>query len=168
MPKNPGDTPDGAHDRTTVERTSDLDLVVTRVFDAPRHLVFEAWTRPDLFMRWWAPKSSGVPMLSCEMDVRPGGSYRVVFGHDAANSMAFFGRYIDVVPQSRLVWTNDEDGDAPVTTVTFQDQGSRTLLVLHEVYPTKAALDNALAGMECMPEQFGQLDDLLLQLSGRV
>lgn len=156
---------DDSADRTKVERTSDLDLVVRRIFDAAPRTVFEAWTRPELFVRWWAPKSAGVPLLSCEMDVRPGGSYRLDFGHDAANSMAFFGRYIEAVPHSRLVWTNDEDHDAPVTTVTFQDQGSRTLLVLHEAYPSKAALDTAISGMECMPEQFEQLDDLLVTSS---
>src|ERR1044072_7595061 len=108
--------------RTKVERMSDRELVVTRTFDAPPRIVFEAWTTPALFMRWWAPKSAGVPMLSCEMDVRPGGGYRVEFGHDASNSMAFFGRYLEATPPSRLVWTNEEDEDAPVTTVTFAEE----------------------------------------------
>ena len=150
---------------TKVERKSDLVLVVTRVFDAAPRLVFEAWIRPELFMRWRAPKSAGFPLLSCQMDVRPGGSYRLEFGHDVSNSMAFFGRYIEAALHSRLVWTNDEDDDAPVTTVTFRDQGGRTLLVLHEAHPSKAALDDAVVGMECLPEQFGQLDDLLAALA---
>jgi uncharacterized protein YndB with AHSA1/START domain len=151
--------------RTTVERKSDLELVVTRTFDAPPRIVFEAWTKPELFMRWWAPKSAGVPLRACEMDVRVGGSYRVEFGHDAASSMAFFGRYIEAMPHSRLVWTNEEDDNAAVTTVTFEEVGGKTLLVLHELYPTREALDEAIAGMEgVMPEQFEQLDELLVSL----
>ncbi len=151
--------------RTRVKRTSDRDLVVTRVFDAPPSLVFAAWTRPELFMRWWAPRSSGVPILSCEMDVRVGGRYRLEFGADPSQSMVFFGRYLEVAPPSRLVWTNEEEADAPVTTVTFAAEGAGTRLVLHEVYPSPAALDEATEGMEgAMPEQFAQLDDLLLSL----
>ena len=155
--------------RTTIERKSERELVVTRTFDAPARIVFEAWTRPELFMRWWAPKSAGVPMLSCEMDVRAGGGYRVEFGHDASTSMAFFGKYLEATPPSRLVWTNEEDDDAPVTTVTFAEKGGKTLLVLHELYPSKQALDDAIAGMEDgMPEQFEQLDELLGTLGASV
>lgn len=151
-----------APNRTTTERRSDLELVVTRLFDAPPRLVSEAWTRAELFIQWWAPKSMGVPLRSCEMDVRVGGGYRLEFGHDAESAMAFFGQYLEVVPGERLVWTNAEDGDAPVTTVTFADQGGKTLLVLRELYPSKAALDGAIAGMpEVTAEQFEQLDALL-------
>ncbi len=151
--------------RTTVERRSDRELVVTRTFDAPASLVFDAWTRPELFRQWWAPKSAPVPLLSCEMDVRTGGGYRLAFGHDAANSMAFFGKYLDVSPPARLVWTNEESDDAAVTTVTFEEKGGKTLLILHELYPSKEALDEAIAGMEGgMPEQFEQLDELLVTL----
>ncbi len=152
-------------DRTTVERKSERELVVTRIFDAPARIVFEAWTKPELFMRWWAPKSAGVPLFSCEMDVRTGGGYRVAFGHDAATAMAFFGKYLEVIPNTRLVWTNEESSDAAVTTVTFEERGGKTLLVLHELYPSKEALDEAVQGMEGgMPEQFGQLDELLVSL----
>jgi len=151
--------------RTTVERRSERELVVTRFFDAPARLVFEAWTKPELFMRWWAPKSSGVPLFSCDMDVRTGGGYRVAFGHDAENTMEFFGKYLEVIPNARLVWTNEESEDAALTTVTFEDKGDRTLLTLHELYPTKEALDEAIEGMEGgMPEQFEQLDELLVIL----
>jgi uncharacterized protein YndB with AHSA1/START domain len=154
--------------RTTIERKSERELVVTRIFNGPARLVFEAWTKPELMVLWWAPKSSGVPLLSCEMDVRVGGGYRLAFGHDAANSMTFFGKYLEVTPPSRLVWTNDESEDAAVTTVTFEEQDGRTLLVLHELYPSKAALDESLAGMEeGMPEQFEQLDALLATLDAR-
>jgi len=153
------------NNRTTIERRSDRELVVTRTFDAPPRIVFDAWTMPELFMRWWAPKSAGVPMLSCEMDVRVGGGYRIEFGHDPANAMAFYGKYLEAAPPSRLVWTNEEDDDAPVTTLTFEEEGGKTRLVLHELYPSKEALDEAIAGMEGgMPEQFEQLDELLASL----
>ena len=155
--------------RTTVERKSERELVVTRTFNGPARIVFEAWTKPELFRRWWAPKSMGVSLLSCEMDVRVGGGYRLEFGHEASESMAFFGRYIEVIPHSRLVWTNDESDDAAVTTVTFEEKGGKTLLVLHELYPSKEALDGAIAGMEGgMPEQFEQLDELLDTLGASV
>jgi len=153
------------NNRTTVERKSERELVVTRTFNGPVRIVFEAWTKPELFMRWWAPKSSGVPLLSCEMDVRVGGGYRVAFGHDASTAMAFFGRYIEVIPNSRLVWTNEESDDAAVTTVTFEEKGDKTLLVLHELYPSKEALDGMEGGM---PEQFEQLDELLVTLGASV
>jgi uncharacterized protein YndB with AHSA1/START domain len=157
------------NDRTIVERKSERELVVTRTFNAPARIVFEAWTKPELMKLWWAPKSMGVPLLSCEMDVRAGGMYRLEFGHDAATSSSFFGKYIEVTPPSRLVWTNDESEDAAVTTVTFEEKDGQTLLVLHELYPSKEALDEAIIGMdEGMPEQFGQLDELLATLSASV
>jgi uncharacterized protein YndB with AHSA1/START domain len=154
---------------TTVERKSDRELVVTRTFNGPARIVFEAWTKPELFKRWWVPKSVGESLLSCEMDVRVGGGYRLVFGHGASEPMAFHGRYIEVRPHSRLVWTNDESDDGAVTTVTFEDKGGKTLLVLHELYPSKEALDRAIEGMEGgMPEQFEQLDELLVTLGAGV
>ena len=151
--------------RTTVERKSERELVVTRTFNAPARIVFEAWTKPELFMRWWAPKSMGVPMLSCEMDVRVGGKYRLEFGHEASKPMAFFGRYLEVTPHSRLVWTNEEGGeDGSVTTVTFEERGAETLVVVHDLYPSKEALDAAIAsGSTCgMEETFEQLEELLV------
>jgi uncharacterized protein YndB with AHSA1/START domain len=151
--------------RTTVERKSDRELVVTRTFDGPPRLVFEAWTKPELFKRWWVPKSAGLTLLSCEMDVRVGGGYRLVFRTDGPAPMAFFGRYIEVTPHARLVWTNDEGGDGgPVTTVTFEDKGGKTLLVMHELHPSKDALDAALGAYDAMPETFDQLDEFLLTL----
>ena len=155
--------------RTTVDRKSERELVVTRTFNAPARIVFEAWTKPELLKRWWAPKSAGMPLLSWEADVRAGGSYRVEFGHEASKPMAFFGRYIEVTPHSRLVWSNDESADGAVTTVTFEERGGETLLVLHELYPSKEALDLAIAGMEGgMCEQFEQLDELLVTLGASV
>jgi uncharacterized protein YndB with AHSA1/START domain len=150
---------------TTVERKSERELVITRTFDAPARIVFEAWTKPELLMRWWVPKSAGVTLRSCEADVRVGGRYRLEFGHEGSSSMAFFGRYIEVKPHSRLVWTNEESDDGSVTTVTFEEKGGKTLLVMHELYPSKEALDVAIAGMEGgMPESFAQLDELLVAL----
>jgi uncharacterized protein YndB with AHSA1/START domain len=156
--------------RTTVKRASEHELVVTRTFDAPARIVFEAWTSPELFKRWWVPKSSGMSLLSCEMDVRAGGGYRLLFRHPAAEQpAAFFGKYLEVTPHSRLVWTNDEGGDGgPVTTVTFEEKGGKTLLVLRELYPSKEALDAAGTGAaDAMGEQFEQLDDLLAALQSR-
>jgi uncharacterized protein YndB with AHSA1/START domain len=148
--------------RTSVERKSDRELVVTRTFNAPAHLVFEAWTRPELFKQWWIPKSMGMTLVSCEMDVRTGGKYRLGFG----DGMDFFGRYLEVTPHSRLVWTNEESGDAgSVTTVTFEEKAGRTLLVLSDLYPSKEALDAAGTGAaDAMGETFQQLDGLLATL----
>ena len=149
--------------RTTVERKAERELVVTRTFDAPARTVFEAWTRPELFRRWWVPQSMGASLLSCDMDVRVGGGYRLEFGQGASEPVAFFGRYVTVTPHSRLAWTNDESEDGAVTTVTFEETDRRTLLVLHELYPSKEARDRGIEGMEGgMPETFEQLDALLL------
>jgi uncharacterized protein YndB with AHSA1/START domain len=151
---------------TTVERRSERELVSTRTFNGPARIVFEAWTRPELFERWWVPKSFGLTLLSCEMDVRVGGRYRLVFRHPAApEPMAFFGTYLEVTPHSRLVWTNEEGGESgQVTTVTFEERGGQTLLVVHDLYPSKEALDEAIASgaTGALPEQFEQLDELLL------
>jgi uncharacterized protein YndB with AHSA1/START domain len=152
--------------RTTVERKSKRELVVTRTFNAPARIVFEAWTKPELFKQWWVPKSMDMFLRSCEMDVRAGGRYRLVFGHDASKPDEFFGRYIEVIPHSRLVWTNDESGDGgPITTVTFEEKDGKTLLVMHELYPSKEALDAAGTGAaDATVETFAQLDELLVTL----
>jgi uncharacterized protein YndB with AHSA1/START domain len=143
----------------TVDRKSAREIVVTRTFDAAPRIVFEAWTKPELFRRWWVPKSCGATLVSCEMDVRVGGGYRLEYGHpQAPQPMAFFGKYSEVMPQSRLVWSNDESPDGAVTTVTFEEAGGKTLLVLHELHPSNEARDAALEGVEGgMPEQFQQL-----------
>jgi uncharacterized protein YndB with AHSA1/START domain len=158
--------PTPVKNRTTAERKSERELVVTRTFNAPARMVFEAWTRPDLLKRWWAPKSFGVSLLSCEVDLRVGGTYRLVFG-PASKPMEFFGRYIEVTRHSRLAWTNEEGGDGgPITTVTFEEIGGRTLLVMHDLYPSKEALDDAIASGSTggMGETFEQLDELLVAL----
>ena len=152
---------------TTSERRSDCELVVTRTINAPPRIVFDAWTKPELLMRWWAPKSFGVAFLSCEADVRAGGKYRFVFAHPVTKEpMAFFGKYLEVSVPSRLVWTNEEAGDGgAVTTVTFEEKGGKTLLVMHDRYPTKEALDDAIASGSTsgMCETLDQLDECLAQ-----
>jgi uncharacterized protein YndB with AHSA1/START domain len=156
--------------RTTVERKSEREFVVTRSFNGPARLVFEAWTKPELLKRWWAPKSFGVSFISCETDVRAGGAYRFVFGHPASEQpMAFFGRYIEVTPHSRLVWTNDEGGQGgAVTTVTFEERGAETLVVMQDLHPSKEALDAAIASGSTggFSQTFEQLDELLAALGG--
>ena len=156
-----------ATNRTVVERKSDRELVVRRTFDAPAHLVFEAWSNPELFKVWWVPKSVGMSLLSCDMDVRTGGAYRLVFSHpDFDQPMAFFGTYREVTPHKRIVWANEESDEGAVTTVTFEENAGKTLVTYHELYPTEAALDEALAGSaEGLPEQFAQLDELLAERS---
>ena len=154
-----------AKNRTSVERRSERELVVTRTINAPPYIVFEAWIRAELFQRWWVPKSFGLTLLSCELDVRVGGVYRLVFRHPSApEPMAFHGRYLEVTPPSRLVWTNEEAGDnGQVTTVTFEERGDRTLLVMHDLYPSKEALDEAISSgsISWNDDTFNQLDELL-------
>ncbi|HKO46151.1 MAG TPA: SRPBCC family protein [Polyangiaceae bacterium] len=151
--------------RSAVERKSDRELVVTRTVNGPARLVFEAWSEPELFKQWWVPKSAGISLLSCEMDVRAGGRYRLEFGHGDSKPMEFFGKYIEVTPHARLVWTNDEgDDNGPVTTVTFEEKAGKTLLVMHELYPSKEALDAVMDSGEkdCVGEVLDQLEELLV------
>jgi uncharacterized protein YndB with AHSA1/START domain len=150
-----------AGNRTTVERKSDRELVVTRTFDAPPSTVFKAWSQADLFRRWWVPEGAGISLVNCDMDVRTGGKYRLEFGA-GDQTMAFYGKYLDVVPDQRIVWTNDEGEEGAVTTVTFEDRGGKTLLTFHELYPSAEALEEAMEGSAAgLPTQFDQLDALL-------
>jgi uncharacterized protein YndB with AHSA1/START domain len=159
--------------RTTAERKSERELVVTRTINGPARIVFEAWTKAELFKQWWVPKSYGLSLLSCELDVRVGGGYRLVFSHQGAE-MAFHGRYLEVTPHSRLVWTNDEGGDGgAVSTVTFEENAGTTLVVLRDLYPSKEALDAAIAsGSTAIDtgstggthETFEQLEELIATL----
>jgi uncharacterized protein YndB with AHSA1/START domain len=154
---------------TTVERKSERELVVKRTINGPARIAFEAFSRPELFKQWWVPKSCGLTLLSCELDVRVGGTYRLVFSHDGSEPMAFFGRYIEVTPHSRLVWTNDEGDDGgAVTTVSFEERDGRTMVVLHDLYPSKEALDAAIASgsTSAMDETLDQLDELVVTLGG--
>ena len=155
---------------TTVERKSERELVITRNVNGPARLVFEAWTNPELFIQWWIPKSFGMTVLSFDAEIRTGGQYRLVFAH-GGSEVPFFGRYLEVTPHSRLVWTNDEAEDGGlVTTVTFEDRGEKTLLVMHELYPSKESLDAAMSSGEKsgMDETFAQLDELLAGLGASV
>lgn len=148
---------------TDVEPRGDRELVVTRSFNAPARIVFEAWSNPDLFQRWWVFKAAGISLLSCDMDVRTGGAYRLVFGHPVSGQpMVFLGTYLEVAPNERIVWTNEESDQGAVTTATFEEDAGKTLVTLHERYPTQAARDEALAGSaEALPVQFSQLAGLL-------
>ena len=152
--------------RTAVERKSEREIVVTRTFNEPARIVFEAWSKPELFQRWWVPRSMGMTLRSCEMDVRTGGRYRLSFG----DGMDFFGRYLEVTPPSRIVWTNEEGGDnGSVTTVTFEEKSGKTLLVMSEVYSSKEALDAAGTGaQDALHETFDQLDEVLVGLGASV
>ena len=157
---------------TAATRKSERELVVMRTINGPARIVFEAWSKPELFKRWWVPKSFGLSLLSCEMDVRVGGGYRLEFSHPAApKPMEFFGRYLEVTPHSRLVWTNEEGGESgQVTTVLFEERGGKTLLVMHDLYPSKEALDDAMASGSTggTSETFEQLDELLVTLGASV
>ena len=160
LANDPADIKDG----TTTERTSDRELVVTRTFNGPVHLVFKAWTTPELLMRWWAPESFGIKLVGCEVDARTGGRYRFLFEVPGQpEPAAFIGKYLEVTPPKRLVWTNEETDDVSVTTVTFEEKDGKTHLVLHDLYPSRDALDAALASESTggWPEQFDQLDVVL-------
>jgi uncharacterized protein YndB with AHSA1/START domain len=160
--------PMSSQNQTAAERKSEREFVITRIFNGPARLVFEAWTKPELLMRWWAPKSFGATFLSCEADVRTGGSYRFVFGHPSSEQpMTFLGKYLEVTPPSRIVWTNEEEGHGEaVTTVTFEESDGKTRLVMHDLYPSKEALDANIASgaTSGANEQFKQLDELLVAL----
>ena len=150
---------------TTVARKSDTEVEVTRIFDAPPHLVYRAWTTPELFQRWWAPKSIGAPMHVRELDVRVGGGYRIEFDGEGGQVWAFVGRYIEVVPNERIAWTNEESDNGPISTVIFEERDGKTLLTFREVHPSKEALDEGIGGAEGMPEQLAQLEELLRELA---
>ena len=155
--------PAPARNPVTIERTPGREVVVRRMFDAPPRLVFEAWTKPELFEQWWVPKSMGMTLHAVEMDARTGGHYRLNFG----DGMDFYGTYLEVTPPIRIVWTNDEGGEnASVTTVTLEEQDGRTLLVMREVFPSAEAYEAGAGAEDATHETFAQLDDLLASLAG--
>ena len=158
---------------TTMERTSGRELVIKRAFNGPARIVFDAWTRPELVRRWWAPQSRGVSLVSCEADVRAGGWYRYVMRHDAHGEMAFSGKYREVTPVSRLVYTevfeptaSGSDEEGAIVTVTFDDRDGKTHVVSHSLFPSADVLDAVIAtGMEGgMRESMDQLDALVASL----
>ncbi|MGA7329822.1 MAG: SRPBCC family protein [Rhodomicrobium sp.] len=155
---------------TIVERSADRELVVIRTFNAPVHIVFDAWTKPELLKRWWAPKSFGVSLFECESDLRVGGAYRYAFGRDPKHPEVFSGRYVEVNSPSRLVLTQVyermSDAGEAVVTATFEESQGRTRLTLHQLFPSKEALEGALAsGMELgMRVTLDQLDALVASM----
>ena len=155
-------------EHSAAARHGDRELVITHTFDAPPNAVFRAWSEASLFQRWWMPRSmTGVTLVACALDMRTGGKYRLEFGTDGPDTMAFHGQYLDVVPNARIVWTNAEDPAGAITTVTFEDRGGKTLLTFHEAYPSGEARDEALhSGAAALPEQFAQLGELLAGFSG--
>ena len=157
-----------AQSRTSVERRGERELIITRTFDALPSTVYRAWSQSELFRRWWVPKSvPGMALVSCDMDVRTGGKYRLEFSAGGSDTMIFYGKYLEVVPNERIVWTNDEGEEGAITTVIFEELGGKTLLRFHEVYPSKEALEEALRGSAvALPEQLEQLDTLLLAMGG--
>lgn len=156
----------GAQARTSIERKGDRELVVTRLFDAPPAMVYQAWSRAELFQRWWMPKSvAGVSIVACDLDMRTGGKYRLEFSAGGPETMAFYGKYLEVIPNERIVWTNDEGEKGAITTVTFEDRGGKTLLTFHEAYPSAGALEEAMQGSAAgLPEQLDQLEELLASM----
>jgi uncharacterized protein YndB with AHSA1/START domain len=157
--------PTPVQNHATMERKSDRETVVTRTFDAPAHILFETWSKSELFRQWWVPRSYGLSLLSCEMDVRVGGRYRLEFGDPASEQpMAFFGTYIEVIPNACIAWTNEESEEGAVTTVTFEEFDGKTMLVVHDLYPSKEVLDNEIAcgATGGMGETLDQLDALIV------
>ncbi|RYZ95354.1 MAG: ATPase [Proteobacteria bacterium] len=144
------------------ERISDRELVSSRIIHAPSARVFNHWSNPELFAKWWVPAGAPITLSVCEMDVRTGGSYRLSFRAGDQNA-EFFGRYLEVMPPARLVWTNEEFGEAgmTVTTVTFQEHREGTFVTVHDLYPSKEALDEAInaGSVGAMPLQLKQLGD---------
>jgi uncharacterized protein YndB with AHSA1/START domain len=158
--------------RTILERRSDRELVLTRTIHGPARLVFDAYTKPELLKRWWAPASMGVSMFSCEIDPRVGGRYRYAYGRDPKQQMAFSGTFTEVVPHERLVCTSlfeqmPAAGEAIVTT-TFTERDGKTVVVLHQLFPSKQVMDGAIAaGMENgMRITMDQLEELVVALRG--
>jgi uncharacterized protein YndB with AHSA1/START domain len=170
MSRNPDEHGESLQAKTVVERVSDRELLVTRRFDAPARILFRAWSQADLFRQWWVPKSYGINLLSCTMDVRTGGAYRLEFEQPVpAPPMAFFGTYLDVVPDARIVWTNEESEDGPVTTVSFEDRGEQTTVTVRNQFPSKEALDRELesGGTGALSETLAQLEAFVLHPGAR-
>ena len=143
---------------------TDRSFVVEQRVAAPPAQVFAAWARPELFRRWWLPETSGLMLADLEMWVETGGHYRLaIVPPGRREPMVFHGRYVEVIDARRIVWTNEEEADGAVTTVTFAEQDGATRVTVTEVYPTAAALDAAVAegSTSGWPEQLRQLDTLV-------
>ena len=156
---------------TTMDLEGDRAIITKRTFNGPARIVFDAWTRAEHVQRWWAPKSRGVTIVEAGADVRPGGPYRYLFRLADGHEFAFSGKYKEVTPHTRLVYTQiyepmREAGEV-IATITFDERGGKTHLVAHELYPSKETRDAALSsGMEAgMRETMDQLDELVASLS---
>src|SRR5262249_32142953 len=147
---------------TTVERTSDREVVVTRTVNGPARIVFDAFTKAELLRRWWVPKSMGMNLLSCEVDARVGGKYRLVFEHKP-EPVAFFGTYTAVKPHPRLSWATGEDGEgASATPLRCAETRGTTLLRRREADARWEALHAAGRGAQGgMGETLSKLQGLL-------
>ena len=156
----------GASDRheLTVTMPSDREMVMTRVFDAPRDLVFEAHTSCEHMSNWWGPRKYEV--ASCEIDFRPGGTWRVVHRGPDGNEIAFFGEYREIVRPERIVWTFGFDGmpgkPGPETMV-FEEHDGKTTLTTTSVFNSAEDRDGVLeSGMEeGAVETYERLDEYL-------
>jgi uncharacterized protein YndB with AHSA1/START domain len=153
---------------TTYETPTDLDIVITRVVNAPRRLVFDVWTNPRHLPKWLSGWE-GWTMPVCEIDLRPGGSWRYVWRGEAGEEMGMSGKVLEVVPPERVVTTESWGPEWPETTNTLvlTEAAGHTTITLTVHYPTRQARDAALqTGMkEGMDLSFGRLDDLLATLA---
>jgi uncharacterized protein YndB with AHSA1/START domain len=153
---------------TVMRLEGDREIVISRTFNAPARLVFDAVTKPELLKRWWAPKSLGVALVQCDADVRPGGTYRYVMQKGNGPLMAFSGTYREESPPARLVYDEIFEpmaalGSAHVS-VTFEEHDGKTRYVMRSVYASKQARDGVVAsGMEKgMRESMDQLEALVM------
>ena len=154
----------------TVTLPSDEEILITREFDAPKHLVFRAWTEPQLVMRWWAGKRG--EMQHVEIDLRVGGTWRYVMVAHGDRELAFHGTFREIVPDEKIVTTEVFEGmpgpdeDAVLDVVTFSEADGRTTLELLVRTVSKEIRDAIVhSGMEGgMQEQMDALEELAMAL----
>ena len=148
--------------RTSIDAEErERELVITRIFDAPRHLVFQAWTEPDRATRWWGPQ--GFVTTYCNMDVRPGGAFRVCMRSPAGAEHWKQGVYREVVEPERLVFTfawedaEGKPGHQTLVTVTFAEHGNKTELTLHQaVFESVSRRDEHRRGWASTLKRFAE------------
>jgi uncharacterized protein YndB with AHSA1/START domain len=154
----------------TVTTPSDREIVMTRVFDAPRDLVFEAHTSCEHMSRWWGPRK--YEFASCEIDFRPGGKWRIVHRGPDGEEYAFHGEYREIVPPERIVWTFEFEGwpgNVSVETLTLEEHAGKTTFTATSVYDTVEQRNGMLeSGMEeGAAESMDRLDEYLGVPKGR-
>ena len=155
-------------DSFRVSTPSDQEIRLTRLFDAPRHLVFEAMTKPEHVKRWWGRLGDGYSVPVCEIDLRPGGAWRFVNRHPRGE-VAFYGEYREITPPSRLVFTEIFEGfpdSISVVTAEFTDEGGKTRFTATVRYPSRDVRDIVLeSGMERGAGlSYDRLEDLVAEL----